>query len=206
MDDLTPRQYEILQYLQEEVAKKGYPPSVREIGQAVGLSSSSTVHGHLRQLEQKGYIRRDPTKPRAIELLQRAEGGVVADGRHVTFIPIVGRVTAGTPILAVENVEDYFPMPKEFSSDSEHFMLKVRGNSMIDAGILDGDMVVVRRQSHAENGDIVVALLEDEATVKRLFREDDHIRLQPENSALQPILVHDVQVLGKVVGVYRRLS
>lgn len=203
VDDLSPRQRQILEFIRSEVMKKGYPPSVREVGQAVGLSSSSTVHGHLGKLEEKGYIRRDPTKPRAIELLDRANGEYPR--KEVIQVPIVGKVTAGAPILAVENVDDYFPMPKEFVGDGETFMLKVRGNSMIEAGILNDDYVVVRRQSHAENGDIVVALLEDEATVKRFFREANHIRLQPENPNMQPILVRDVQILGKVIGVFRKL-
>lgn len=204
MDDLSPRQRQILDFIRSEVVKKGYPPSVREVGQAVGLSSSSTVHGHLGKLEEKGYIRRDPTKPRAIELLDRTIEGHV--GKEIIQVPVVGRVTAGAPILAVENIDDFFPMPKDFAGDAETFMLKIRGNSMIEAGILNDDFVVVRRQSHAENGDIVVALLEDEATVKRFFREPDHVRLQPENSTMQPILVHDVQILGKVIGVFRKLN
>lgn len=201
MDDLTPRQAEIFRFIKSEVLKKGYPPSVREIGQAVGLSSSSTVHGHLGKLEEKGYIRRDPTKPRAIELVHDRD--VVR--KEIVNVPIVGRVTAGEPILAVENIEDFFPMPRDFANYEEVFMLKVRGDSMIGAGILDGDYVVVRQQSHAENGDIVVALLEDEATVKRFFREADHIRLQPENPSLAPIRSTDVQILGKVVGVFRKV-
>src|SRR5690625_2386495 len=203
VDDLSPRQRQILDFIRSEVIKKGYPPSVREVGQAVGLSSSSTVHGHLGKLEEKGYIRRDPTKPRAIELLDRLTDGQIS--KEVVQVPIVGRVTAGAPILAVENIDDFFPMPKEFAGDGETFMLKVRGSSMIEAGILNDDFVVVRRQSHAENGDIVVALLEDEATVKRFFREPGHVRLQPENSTMQPILVRDVQILGKVIGVFRKL-
>ncbi len=203
MDDLSPRQRQILEFIRSEVMKKGYPPSVREVGQAVGLSSSSTVHAHLGKLEEKGYIRRDPTKPRAIELLDRANGEQIR--KDIVQVPVVGRVTAGAPILAVENIDDYFPMPKEFAGDGETFMLKVRGNSMIEAGIFDSDYVVVRRQSHAENGDIVVALLEDEATVKRFFRETNHVRLQPENPHMQPILVRDVQILGKVIGVFRKL-
>lgn len=203
VDDLSPRQRQILEFIRSEVMKKGYPPSVREVGQAVGLSSSSTVHAHLGKLEEKGYIRRDPTKPRAIELLDRANGEQIR--KDIVQVPVVGRVTAGAPILAVENIDDYFPMPKEFAGDGETFMLKVRGNSMIEAGIFDSDYVVVRRQSHAENGDIVVALLEDEATVKRFFRETNHVRLQPENPHMQPILVRDVQILGKVIGVFRKL-
>lgn len=205
MHDLSPRQRQILDFIRREVATKGYPPSVREVGQAVGLRSSSTVHGHLGKLEELGYIRRDPTKPRAIELLDKA---LPPDPirKDIVHAPVVGRVTAGTPILAVENIEDYFPLPRDFAHYEEVFMLKVRGDSMIEAGILDGDYVVVRGQNHAENGDIVVALLEDEATVKRFYREDGVIRLQPANANLQPILVKDVKILGKVVGVFRRLS
>lgn len=201
MDDLTPRQQEIFRFIKSEVLKKGYPPSVREIGYAVGLSSSSTVHGHLGKLEEKGYIRRDPTKPRAIELVHDRD----VARKEIINVPIVGRVTAGEPILAVENIEDFFPMPRDFANYEDVFMLKVRGDSMIGAGILDGDYVVVRQQSHAENGEIVVALLDDEATVKRFFREADHIRLQPENPSLAPIRSTDVQILGKVVGVFRKV-
>lgn len=200
-EGLTPRQKEILTYIKREVIKRGYPPSVREIGQAVGLSSSSTVHGHLGKLEDKGFIRRDPTKPRAIELINDPE--VVR--KDMINVPIVGRVTAGEPILAVENIEDFFPMPRDFTNYEDVFMLKVRGDSMINAGILDGDYVVVRQQSHAESGEIVVALIEDEATVKRFFRETDHIRLQPENPSHTPIRSANVQVLGKVVGVFRKI-
>ncbi len=201
MDDLTPRQREIFRFIKSEVMKKGYPPSVREIGSAVGLSSSSTVHGHLGKLEEKGYIRRDPTKPRAIEVVYDRD----AARKEIINVPIVGRVTAGEPILAVENIEDFFPMPKDFANYEDVFMLKVRGDSMIGAGILDGDYVVVRQQSHAENGDIVVALIGEEATVKRFFREADHVRLQPENPNLAPIRSTDVQILGKVVGVFRKV-
>lgn len=202
MRDLTPRQREILEFIKREVQKRGYPPSVREIGQAVGLSSSSTVHGHLGKLEEKGYIRRDPTKPRAIELL---DGPARTTRAEIVYAPIVGRVTAGAPILAVENIESYFPLPKEMASGGELFLLEVRGDSMRDAGILDGDFVVVRQQPDAINGDIVVALIGEEATVKRFFKENGFIRLQPENPAYQPIIGTDVQVLGKVVGVYRKL-
>lgn len=205
MDELTARQREILAYIKREVMTKGYPPSVREIGHAVGLSSSSTVHGHLGKLEEKGYIRRDPTKPRAIELINDRD--VVR--KDIINVPIVGRVTAGEPILAVENIEDFFPMPRDFANyEEEVFMLRVRGDSMINAGILDGDFVVVRQQSHADNGDIVVALIEDEATVKRFYKEEDHVRLQPENPRLEPIIVSDaaeVHILGKVVGVFRKV-
>lgn len=201
LEDLTPRQREILAFIKREVLKRGYPPSVREIGQAVGLNSSSTVHGHLGRLEEKGYIRRDPTKPRAIELVNDRD--VIR--KEIVNVPIVGRVTAGEPILAVENIEDFFPMPRDFANYEDVFMLRVRGDSMINAGILDGDYVVVRQQSHADNGDIVVALIDDEATVKRFFNEGDHVRLQPENPSMAPILVKDVHVLGKVIGVFRKV-
>ena len=201
MNDLTPRQRQILEYIKREVQQRGYPPSVREIGQAVGLSSSSTVHGHLGKLEEKGYIRRDPTKPRAIEILE--PGGVPAAG--VVYAPVVGRVTAGEPILAVENIEGYFPLARDFAGNGELFLLQVRGDSMIQAGILDGDYVVVRQQPDALNGEIVVALLGEEATVKRFYRENGQVRLQPENDAYPPIIAKDVQILGKVIGVYRRL-
>ncbi|PKM79770.1 MAG: repressor LexA [Firmicutes bacterium HGW-Firmicutes-14] len=200
--DLTSRQLAILNFIKKELRKKGYPPSVREIGQAVGLSSSSTVHGHLAHLEKKGYIRRDPTKPRAIEVLE-GDGNFIR--KEIVNVPIIGKVTAGQPILAVENVEDTFPLPVDFVNNDNVFILSVRGDSMINAGILDGDYVMVRQQSHAKNGDIVVALLEDEATVKTFYKEKDYIRLQPENPALTPIYTTDVKVLGKVIGVFRRL-
>lgn len=199
--DLTRRQEAILNFIKQELATKGYPPSVREIGEAVGLSSSSTVHGHLSQLEAKGYIRRDPSKPRAIEILR----GNVDNVRHeMVNVPLVGKVTAGAPILAVENIEETFPLPLDMIGEHNVFMLSVKGDSMIEAGIFDGDYVIVRKQSIASNGDIVVALLEDEATVKRFFREKDFIRLQPENSMMEPIIVRDVQILGKVIGLFRR--
>ncbi|OUM98082.1 MAG: repressor LexA [Firmicutes bacterium ZCTH02-B6] len=201
MNDLTPRQRQILEFIKREVQQRGYPPSVREIGQAVGLSSSSTVHGHLNKLEEKGYIRRDPTKPRAIEVLEPSG----APSGSVIYAPVVGRVTAGEPILAVENIEGYFPLAREFAGAGELFLLQVRGDSMIKAGILDGDYVIVRQQPDALNGDIVVALLGEEATVKRFYRENGHVRLQPENDAYPPIVARDVQILGKVIGVYRRL-
>lgn len=203
--ELTRRQRQILDYIREQVRKKGYPPSVREIGAAVGLSSSSTVHGHLARLEQKGFIRRDPTKPRAIELLASLPGSGVTPPVSRVEVPVVGRVTAGEPILAVENIEETFPLPLDLARDQDLFMLRVRGESMIEAGIFDGDYVVVRKQQHADNGDIVVALLEDEATVKRFFRERDHVRLQPENPGMEPIRSREVEVLGKVVGVFRWL-
>ncbi|WP_304171073.1 transcriptional repressor LexA [Limnochorda pilosa] len=199
--ELSERQRQILEYIRKCVEEKGYPPSVREIGQAVGLSSSSTVHGHLNRLEQKGYIRRDPTKPRAIELLSPQH-------RRIPYqqVPVVGRVTAGEPILAVENVETYVPVSKEIFGDDELFVLKVRGESMIEAGILDGDWVIVRRQATAENGDIVVARLDDEATVKRFYREQGKIRLQPENPTVEPIITDRVEILGLVVGLFRKLA
>lgn len=201
---LSKRQEDILAFIRQEVHTKGYPPSVREIGDAVGLSSSSTVHGYLRKLEESGYIRRDPTKPRAIELLG-------SDGDQLAFketrnVPIVGNVTAGAPILAVENIDDYFPIPKDFSDGEDLFMLRIQGESMIEAGIFDGDLVLVEKRSVANDGDIVVALVGDEeATVKRYFNEGTHIRLQPENSAMQPIIGRDISILGKVRGVFRKV-
>lgn len=196
---LTKRQEQIFNFIKETVRQKGYPPSVREIGAAVGLNSSATVHSHLTSLEGKGLIRRDPTKPRAIEILDqqfRAESDAVP-------VPVLGRVTAGVPMLAVENIEEYFPLPRQVTRDQEVFMLHVHGDSMIEAGILDGDYVIVRKQSAAQNGDTVVAMIGDEATVKTFYRERDYIRLQPENHTLSPILSKDVTVLGKVIGLYR---
>lgn len=196
------KQLEILKYIYETVETRRFPPTVREICSAVNLSSTSTVHGHLTRLEHKGYIIKDPTKPRAIE--------VTAEGRKVLGIkpkniPIVGVVTAGQPILAVEDIEDYFPIPPDLASDAgELFMLKVHGTSMINVGILDGDNVIVRKQSSAHNGEIVVAMTDDdEATVKRFFKEDDYYRLQPENDTMAPIILNNVHILGKVVGLYR---
>ncbi|MHB1419873.1 MAG: transcriptional repressor LexA [Bacillota bacterium] len=202
MTAITDRQRSILDYIKKEIRYRGYPPSVREIGEAVGLSSSSTVHGHLEQLERKGYIRRDPTKPRAIEVLGEQNSAFY---KEIIHVPIVGRVTAGQPILAEENIEDTFPLPQDFVQASDVFMLTVSGDSMINAGIMNGDYVLVRQQNTATNGDIIVALLENEATVKRFFREKDHIRLQPENEAMEPILTKNVSVLGKVIGVFRRI-
>lgn len=196
---LTRRQEEILDFIKKSVLDKGYPPSVREIGAAVGLNSSATVHSHLNSLENKGMIRRDPTKPRAIEILDDRFQSVI----DAVPVPVVGRVTAGAPILAVENIEDYFPFPRQVIRDQEVFILQVRGDSMIEAGILDGDFVLVRRQHHADNGDIAVVLLGDEATVKTFYKEKTHVRLQPENRALSPILTQNVTVLGKVIGVFR---
>ncbi|NLP42310.1 MAG: transcriptional repressor LexA [Veillonellaceae bacterium] len=200
---LTTRQKQILNFIKETLHAKGYPPSVREIGLAVGLSSSSTVHNHLIKLAEMGYIRRDPTKPRAIEILDEKAWRQ----KRLTSIPLVGRVTAGQPILAVENIEEVYPMPAELVGNDENvFMLSVTGDSMINAGILDGDFVIVREQHSANNGDIIVALLEqEEATVKRFFKEKSHIRLQPENDSMDPIYAKDIYILGKVIGVYRKL-
>ena len=200
------RQEDILAFIKEEVRKKGYPPSVREIGEAVGLASSSTVHGHLARLESKGLIRRDPTKPRAIEILDGIS--TTAERQGVVHVPLVGKVTAGMPITAIENVEEYFPLPETFGTSDDHlFMLEIMGDSMIEAGILNGDYVVVKQQQSANNGDIVVAMTEDdEATVKRFFKEKSYFRLQPENSSMDPIIVNQVSILGKVVGVYRNIQ
>jgi repressor LexA len=203
MSKLSNRQQAIIEFIRKEVKDKGYPPSVREIGEAVGLASSSTVHGHLARLEKKGLIRRDPTKPRAIELLD--EDRYQDDFElSVVKVPVVGKVTAGQPITAVEQVDEYFPLPENVVSTDNVFMLRVSGDSMIEAGILDGDYVIVRQQNVANNGDIVVAMTEDdEATVKRFFKEKTHFRLQPENPTLEPIILDSVTILGKVIGVYR---
>ncbi|MCM3713299.1 transcriptional repressor LexA [Halalkalibacter oceani] len=206
MSKLSKRQLEILEYIKDEVRKKGYPPSVREIGEAVGLASSSTVHGHLSRLEKKGYIRRDPTKPRAIEILHLDHEVQAVKEQKTTYVPIIGKVTAGNPITAVENIEDYLPLPDHLGSHENTYVLVIQGDSMIEAGIFDGDMVIVRQQQSADNGDIIVAMTEEnEATVKRFFREKDYIRLQPENSTMAPILLKDCTVLGKVIGVFRTI-
>lgn len=206
MEPLSQRQQEILDYIRAQVKAKGYPPSVREIGEAVGLSSSSTVHAHLERLEHFGYIRRDPTKPRAIELLSSPGLSPEAEKPPVVSLPLIGRVAAGTPIFAEQRVEEMIPVPKDFVRSEESFVLKVRGDSMIEAGIFDGDMVVVRRTPDAVNGEIVVAQVGDEATVKRFFRESGRIRLQPENQTMEPIFVKDVTILGKVTGLLRRIQ
>lgn len=205
MTKLSKRQLDILTFIKEEVKSKGYPPSVREIGEAVGLASSSTVHGHLARLETKGLIRRDPTKPRAIEVLDEEEMNIPKSA--VMNVPVIGKVTAYSPITAVENVEEYFPLPETFAApDEQVFMLEIMGESMIDAGILDKDYVIVRQQSTANNGDIVVAMTEeDEATVKRFYKEDTHFRLQPENPSMEPIILQNVSILGKVIGVFRNI-
>jgi repressor LexA len=202
--DLTKRQQEIFDFIKRYSARYGYPPTVRDIGKAVGLASSSTVHAHLSNLERIGILRRDPSKPRAIELLDRATAGMrslVNPG-----LPLVGQVAAGQPVLAEENIEEYVQTPSFAGGDDGAYLLRVRGESMKNVGILDGDLVVVRPQDVAEDGEIVVALVGDEATVKRVFHEDDHVRLQPENDAMEPIRSRDVRVLGKVVGLMRSLS
>jgi repressor LexA len=206
--DLTKRQQEIFDFIRKYSAKYGYPPTVRDIGKAVGLASSSTVHAHLSNLEKVGLLRRDPSKPRAIELLDRAVGSAVESVRGIVRsegIPMLGTVAAGAPILAEENIEDYVSVPSVAGGDEGEFVLKVRGDSMKEAGILEGDMVVVHPQDTARDGDVVVALLGEEATVKRFYRESDHIRLQPENSTMEPIRSKEVRVLGRVVGLLRSL-
>lgn len=203
-EDLSQKQIEILLYIKSEIQRQGYPPAVREICKGVDIKSTSTVHGHLEKLELKGYIRKDPTKPRAIEILEKEDDFLLAKKKTVD-IPIVGKVTAGSPILAVENIEDTYPIPIEMVEGHDVFMLKVQGESMIDAGILDGDLVLVKEQKSVTNGDIVVALLEEEATIKRFFKEKDKIRLQPENQFMEPIFTRNVSVLGKVIGLYRKM-
>jgi repressor LexA len=206
---LTERQRQILDFVTKYADAHGYPPTVREIGEAVGLASPSTVHAHLANLERAGFLRRDPTKPRAIELRREPRAPAVADS-EVHKLPLVGEVAAGGPLLAEENIEDYVAVPEPLSRGGEEFLLRVKGDSMVDAGILDGDIAVVQRQQDARDGDIVVALAgddesADEATMKRFFKEDDRIRLQPENEALEPIYAAHVQILGKVIGVFRQL-
>lgn len=206
MTKLSKRQQMILDFIKDQVNKKGYPPSVREIAEAVGLASSSTVHGHLSRIESKGYIRRDPTKPRAIEILDPTEGNDIPRD-EARFAPVIGKVTAGIPITAVENIEEFIPLPSAgIGPDENIYVLVIEGESMIEAGILDGDKVVVKQQSTAQNGDIVVAMTdEDEATVKRFFKEKDHIRLQPENATMEPLIYQNVTILGKVIGLYRTI-
>lgn len=204
MTKLSKRQQMIIDYIKNEVSEKGYPPSVREIAKAVGLASSSTVHGHLLRLENKGYIRRDPTKPRAIEVLDKSIDSNIPKDK-ARYAPVIGKVTAGIPITAVENIEEFVPIPSSTTSpDDKIFVLIIEGESMIEAGILDGDMVIIKQQNTAQNGEIVVAMTEDdEATVKRFFKEKDHIRLQPENATMEPLLLKNVTILGKVIGLYR---
>ncbi len=203
----TDKQQRVLDYVKEQIKENGYAPSVREICKALDLKSTSTVHGYLARLKKKGLIAKDDMKSRTIQMID--ENGNVQKpfftAKEMVDVPIVGKVTAGMPILAVENIEDSFPLPLEFTGASETFMLKVKGESMIDAGILDGDLILVKKQSEAQNGDIVVALIEDEATVKKFYKENGHIRLQPQNQFMQPIIVPTCSILGKVVGVFRKL-
>ena len=197
---ISDKQREILEYIKAEILNKGYPPAVREICEAVKLKSTSSVHAHLETLEKNGYIRRDPTKPRAIEIL---DDSFNLTRREVVNVPLIGQVAAGQPILAVENITNYFPIPAEFLNNSETFMLNVKGDSMINMGIYDGDMIIVRRQQTADNGEVIVALVDDSATVKRFYKEDGHYRLQPENDFMDPIIVDNVEIVGKVIGLIR---
>lgn len=197
---ITKKQEEILNYIKNEILERGFPPAVREICQAVGLKSTSSVHSHLESLEKNGYIRRDPTKPRAIEILDESFNML---RREMVNVPVVGTVAAGQPILAEQNIDSYFPIPSEYMPNEQSFILKVKGESMINAGILDGDSVLVMQQTTARNGDIVVALIEDSATVKTYYKENGHYRLQPENDTMEPIIVDNCQILGKVFGVFR---
>ena len=199
---ISAKQQEILEYIKDEILHKGYPPAVREICQAVNLKSTSSVHSHLETLEKNGYIRRDPTKPRAIEIMDDTFN---LNRREMVNVPILGNVAAGEPLFAEENIEDYFPIPAEMVPNSEVFMLHVRGESMINVGILDGDNVLVQQQSTAKDGEMVGALVEDSATVKTFYKEDGYIRLQPENDTMEPIIVPDCQILGKVFGIFRFL-
>lgn len=197
---ISDKQKEILEYIKSEILNKGYPPAVRDICEAVHLKSTSSVHSHLETLEKNGYIRRDPTKPRAIEIIDDTFNLV---RREVVNIPLLGRVAAGEPLLAVENVESYFPVPAEYVPNQEVFMLEVKGESMVNAGIFDGDNILVQKQSDARNGDMVVALVDDSATVKTFYKENGYYRLQPENDTMDPIIVDHVEILGKVFGVLR---
>ena len=200
---ISAKQKEILEYIKQSILSHGYPPAVREICEAVHLKSTSSVHSHLETLEKNGYIRRDPTKPRAIEII---DDNFNLTRREVVNVPIIGQVAAGQPLLAVENIENYFPIPTEFMPNAETFMLKVKGDSMINAGIFNGDKILVQKQSDAQNGDIVVALVDDSATVKTFYKEDGHFRLQPENDTMDPIIVNECSILGKVFGIMRFLN
>lgn len=200
---ITDKQREILEYIKEMILKKGYPPAVREICEAVHLKSTSSVHSHLESLEKNGYIRRDPTKPRTIEIL---DDDFALTRRELVNVPVIGTVAAGVPILAEQNIEDYLPIPAEILPNKEVFMLKVKGNSMIEAGIYNGDKVIVAKQPNAENGDKVVALVDDSATVKTFYKENGHFRLQPENSSMDPIILDQVEILGKVIGIFRMMN
>ncbi len=211
-NELGKREKAILKYIEKEVKDNGYPPSVREIGKAVGLSSTATVHGYLAKLEEKGYIKKESQKGRTLRLLKTDEpyeqmkmSKDFYSGKEMVNVPVIGKITAGAPILAVENVTDTFPIPIDFVGNSESFMLTVRGESMIEAGILNGDYILVKKQNTAINGEIVVALIDDEATVKTFYKEKNHIRLQPQNSSMEPIIVPDCKILGKVAGVFRKI-
>lgn len=199
---ISPKQKEILEYIKSQILERGFPPAVRDICEAVGLKSTSSVHSHLETLEKNGYIRRDPTKPRAIEIL---DDSFNFNRREMANVPLVGRVAAGEPLLAQQNIEGYFPIPIEFMPNNQTFMLTVKGESMVNAGILDGDMVLVEQLNTAHDGDMVVALIEDGATVKTFYKENGYIRLQPENDTMDPIIVADCQIMGKVIGVFRFL-
>ncbi|MEY8352113.1 transcriptional repressor LexA [Lachnospiraceae bacterium 54-53] len=199
-EKITPKQQEILEYIKETILKKGYPPAVREICEAVRLKSTSSVHSHLETLEEKGYIRRDPTKPRTIEIIDDCFN---LTRREVVNVPVLGTVAAGQPLYAEENIENYYPIPSDMLPNAETFMLRVKGNSMINAGILEGDQIIVEHCPTAHNGEIVVALVDDSATVKRFFKENGHYRLQPENDSMEPIIVDHVEILGKVIGLFR---
>ena len=210
--ETTRKEKAILKFIEEQVIENGYPPSVREIGKAVGLSSTATVHGYLAKLREKGYIKKEDKKGRTLKVIKGTNGQPVKKSnknfyaqKELVDVPVIGKITAGQPILAVENVTDTFPIPIDFVGSSDCFMLKVRGESMIEAGILDGDYILVRKQNNANNGEIVVALIEDEATVKTFYKEKDHIRLQPENSTMDPIIVPNCEILGKVCGVFRKM-
>ena len=199
---ITEKQKEILEYIKQQILQRGYPPAVREICEAVHLKSTSSVHSHLETLEKNGYIHRDPTKPRAIEIL---DDDFNLTRREMVQVPVIGQVAAGEPILAEQNIQDYFPIPAEYMPNAESFMLTVKGESMVNAGIMNGDRVLVQRQSNAQNGDMVVALIDDSATVKTFYKEDGHYRLQPENDTMEPIIVDHCEILGKVFGVFRFL-
>ena len=210
--ETTRKEKAILKFIEEQVIENGYPPSVREIGKAIGLSSTATVHAYLAKLEKQGFIKKEDKKGRTLKVIKGTDGEPLKREnknfyaqREMVDVPVIGRITAGQPILAVENVTDTFPIPIDFVGNSESFMLTVRGESMIEAGILDGDYILVKKQNNANNGEIVVALIEDEATVKTFYKENGHIRLQPENHTMDPIIVPDCKILGKVAGVFRKM-
>ena len=210
--ETTRKEKAILKFIEDQVKANGYPPSVREIGKAIGLSSTATVHGYLAKLEKQGFIKKEDKKGRTLKVIKGTDGKPLQESnknfytqKEMVEVPVIGKITAGQPILAVENVTDTFPIPIDFVGNCDSFMLTVRGESMIEAGILDGDYILVKKQSNANNGEIVVALIEDEATVKTFYKEKDHIRLQPENHTMEPIIVPNCQILGKVAGVFRKM-